>query len=88
VKRGDIWLVNLDLTTGSEIRKSCPCLIVSPPEINAHLHTVIAAPMTSKGFAASFRIPITHAGTKGLAVLDQILAVDKQRLIKQYRRGY
>jgi mRNA interferase MazF len=83
VKRGEIWLVCLDPTVGSEIKKSRPCLIVSPPELNQHLRTVIVAPMTSKGFAAPFRVPVTHAGTKGLIVLDQIRSVDKTRLVKK-----
>jgi len=83
VKRGDIWLVNLDPTVGSEIKKSRPCVVISPPELNEHLRTVIVAPMTSKGFAAPFRIPVTHAGTKGLVVLDQLRTVDKTRLVKK-----
>ncbi len=83
MKRGEIWLVNLDPTVGSEIRKSRPCVIVSPPELNRYLRTVIVAPMTSKGFAAPFRVPLTHAGTKGLIVLDQLRAVDKMRLAKR-----
>ena len=83
MKRGEIWLVSLDPTVGSEIKKSRPCVIVSPPELNEHLRTVIVAPMTSKGFVAPFRVPITHAGTKGLIVLDQIRTVDKLRLIKR-----
>ena len=83
VKRGDIWLVNLDPTVGSEIKKSRPCVVISPPELNDHLRTVIVAPMTSKGFAAPFRIPLTHAGTKGLVVLDQLRTVDKTRLVKK-----
>jgi mRNA interferase MazF len=83
VKRGDIWLVNLDPTVGSEIKKSRPCVILSPTELNDHLRTVIVAPMTSKGFTAPFRIPITHAGTKGLIVLDQLRTVDKLRLAKK-----
>ncbi len=58
-------------------------MIVSPPELNQHLRTVIVAPLTSKGFAAPFRVPVTHAGTKGLVVLDQIRAVDKVRLVKR-----
>jgi mRNA interferase MazF len=80
VKRGDIWLVNLDPTVGSEIQKSRPCVIVSPPELHDALRTVIVAPMTSKGFPAPFRIPVTHSGTKGLILLDQLRAVDKVRL--------
>jgi mRNA interferase MazF len=83
VRRGEIWLVNLDATVGSEIRKSRPCLIVSPPELNEHLRTVIVAPMTTKGFAAPFRVPVRHAGAKGLIVLDQIRTVDKIRLMRR-----
>ena len=83
MKRGDIWLVNLNPTLGSEIQKTRPCVVVSPPELNDNLRTVIVAPMTSKGFAAPFRIPITHAGKKGLIVLDQIRTVDKGRLAKR-----
>lgn len=83
MKRGEIWLVNLDPTIGSEIRKSRPCVIVSPAELNDHLRTVILAPMTSKGFAAPFRVPLTHAGTKGLILLDQVRVVDKARLVKR-----
>jgi len=83
VKRGEIWLVNLDPTIGSEIKKTRPCVIVSPPELNQYLRTVMVAPMTSKGFAAPFRVPVTHAGTKGLIVLDQLRSVDKQRLVKK-----
>ena len=83
VKRGDIWLVNLDPTIGSEIKKSRPCVVISPPELNSQLRTVMVAPMTTKGFAAPFRVPITHAGTKGLIVLDQFRTVDKSRLAKR-----
>jgi len=83
VKRGEIWLVNLDPTIGSEIRKSRPCVVVSPAELNDHLRTVIVAPMTSQGFAAPFRVAVTHAGTRGLILLDQIRTVDKERLVKR-----
>jgi mRNA interferase MazF len=82
VKRGEIWLVNLDPTIGSEIKKSRPCVIVSPAELNENLRTLIVAPLTSKGFPAPFRIPVLHAGTKGLILLDQLRAVDKARLAK------
>ena len=81
--RGDIWLVNLDPTVGSEIKKARPCVVVSPTELNEHLRTVIVAPMTSKGFAAPFRVPVTLAGTHGLIVLDQLRAVDTARLVKR-----
>lgn len=83
VKRGEIWLVNLDPTVGNEIKKARPCVVVSPAELNDHLKTVMVAPMTSKGFGAPFRIPVTHAGTKGLILLDQIRTVDKVRLAKK-----
>lgn len=83
VKRGEIWLVNLDPTVGSEIQKTRPCVIVSPAELHDNLRTVIVAPMTSKGFAAPFRVPVTHAGTKGLILLDQVRTVDKARLAKK-----
>ena len=83
VKRGEIWLVNLDPTVGSEIQKTRPCVIVSPAELNDNLRTVIVVPMTSKGFAAPFRVPVTHGGTKGLILLDQMRTVDKTRLVKK-----
>ena len=83
VKRGDIWIVNLDPTISSEIKKSRPCVVVSPSELHDHLKTVIVAPMTSKGFATPFRVPVTHAGTKGLILLDQVRTVDKARLAKR-----
>jgi mRNA interferase MazF len=83
VKPGDIWLVNLDPTVGSEIKKSRPCVVMSPAELNDNLRTVMVAPMTSKGFAAPFRVPVTQAGTKGLIVLDQLRTVDKVRLVKR-----
>ena len=83
VKRGDIWLVNLAPTIGSEIQKTRPCVVISPAELHDHLRTVMVAPMTSKGFPAPFRVPVTHAGTKGLIVLDQLRTVDKLRLTKK-----
>jgi mRNA interferase MazF len=83
VKRGEIWLVSLDPTVGSEIKKSRPCVVLSPAELNDNLQTVMVAPMTSNGCAAPFRVPVTHAGTKGLIVLDQLRTVDKLRLVKR-----
>ena len=83
VKRGDIWLVNLDPTVGSKIQKTRPCVVISPAELHDHLRTAIVAPMTSQGFAAPFRVPVTHAGIKGLIVLDQMRTVDKIRLAKK-----
>ena len=81
VVRGEIWRVALDLTLGSEIQKTRPCVVVSPPELHDHLRTVILAPMTSKGRAAPYRIPITFRRKQGLILLDQIRTVDKARLI-------
>jgi mRNA interferase MazF len=83
VARGEIWLVNLDPTVGSEISKSRPCVVVSPPEMHDHLRTVIVAPMTTKSRAAPFRIAVSHTGKKGLILLDQVRAVDKVRLAKK-----
>ena len=83
VSRGEIWLINLDPTVGSEIKKSRPCIVVSPQEMNQYLRTVIIAPMTTKGSPASFRIPVTHDNQKGLILLDQIRTIDKVRLVKQ-----
>ncbi|HZL57784.1 MAG TPA: type II toxin-antitoxin system PemK/MazF family toxin [Bryobacteraceae bacterium] len=81
--RGEIWLVNLDPTIGSEIRKTRPCVVVSPAEMHDHLRTVIVAPMTTKSRAAPFRIGVTHGGKKGLILLDQVRAVDRARLAKR-----
>ena len=83
MKRGEIWLVNLDPTVGSEIRKTRPCVVVSPPEIHDYLRTAIVAPMTTKGRPAPFRVGVTHGGKKGLILLDQLRAVDKTRLAKK-----
>ena len=83
VIRGEIWLVNLDPTVGSEIRKSRPCVIVSPPEMHDYLRTVIVAPMTTGSRPAPFRIAVSHAGKRGLILLDQVRAVDKARLAKR-----
>ena len=81
--RGEIWLVNLDPTIGSEIRKARPCVVVSPAEMHEHLRTVIVAPMTTKSRSAPFRIRIIHGGKHGMILLDQMRAVDKTRLAKK-----
>ena len=81
--RGEIWLVNLDPNVGSEIRKTRPCVVVSPAEMHDHLRTVLVAPMTTAGREAPFRIGVTHGGRKGLILLDQVRAVDKTRLAKK-----
>ncbi len=82
IERFDIWLIQLDPTQGSEIKKTRPCLIISPNEMSS-LKTAIVAPMTSKGFDYPTRIEITFANKKGLILLDQIRTVDKSRLIKK-----
>ena len=83
VSRGDVWLVALDPTQGSEIRKARPCVVVSPPEMNAHLRTVIAAPMTTGSVPAPFRVPVSFTGKRGLILLDQVRTLDKTRLVKR-----
>ena len=83
VKRGDIWLAALDPTVGSEIRKTRPCVVVSPPEMHDFSHTVIVAPMTTGNRPAPFRVPITFEARRGLVVLDQIRTIDKRRLVKR-----
>ncbi len=83
MKRGEIWLAVLDPTIGSEIRKTRPCLVVSPPEMHDHLRTVVVVPMTTAGRLAPYRPPITFAGKRGLVVLDQIRTLDKSRLVKR-----
>src|SRR3954468_18359720 len=83
VIRGDVWLAGLDPTIGSEIRKTRPCLIVSPPEIHDFLRTVIVAPMTTRGRIAPYRIRVNFANRSGLILLDQLRAIDKERLIRR-----
>ncbi len=82
IKRFDIWLVQLDPAQGFEIKKTRPCLVLSPDEMFS-LKTAIVAPMTSKGFGYPTRIEITFEGKKGLILLDQMRTVDKSRLIRK-----
>jgi mRNA interferase MazF len=83
VERGEVWLVALDPTVGSEIQKTRPCVVVSPPELNEYLRTVIVAPMTTGSRPAPFRVQLTFARKRGLILLDQIRTVDKERLVKK-----
>ena len=83
MKTGDIWLAQLDPTVGSEIQKTRPCVVISPVEMNAHLRTVIVAPMTTGSKPARFRIPLTFQGKQGLILLDQVRTVDRARLVKR-----
>ena len=83
VTRFDVFLVRLDPTEGREIRKTRPCLIISPDEMNHHIDTVIIAPMTTKGRPYPTRGPVRCKGKSGQIVLDQIRTVDKARLVKR-----
>ena len=83
VKRFDVCLINLDPTIGHEIRKSRPCLIISPDEMNRYLATVIVAPMTTKGREYPTRVSCSFQGKEGQVVLDQIRTVDKARLVQK-----
>jgi len=83
VKRFEVYLVNLDPTIGREIRKTRPCLVISPDEMNRHISTVIIAPMTTKGNAYPTRVTVRFQGKEGQVVLDQIRTVDKMRLVKK-----
>jgi mRNA interferase MazF len=83
VQRFDVYLISLDPTKGSEIRKTRPCLIISPDEMNRHIRTVIIAPMTSTVKNYPSRVTTTFQKKRGQIVLDQIRTVDKQRLIKK-----
>jgi len=81
--RGDIHLVRLDPTLGSEIQKTRPCLVVSPDEMNQHLRTVIVAPMTTGGRAYPWRIPCRFQHHAGFVALDQVRTVDQERLVNR-----
>jgi mRNA interferase MazF len=81
--RGEVHLVDLDPTRGSEIRKTRPCLVVSPDEMNHHLRTVIVAPMTTGGRPYPSRIPCTFQRVAGHVALDQLRTVDAERLVKR-----
>ncbi len=82
-RRFDVFLVNLDPTVGSEkTKKTRPCLVISPDEMNRHIATVIVAPMTTQGKDYPTRIPCEFDGRIGKIVLDQIRTVDKARLVK------
>jgi mRNA interferase MazF len=83
VKRFEVCLVNLDPTVGHEIKKSRPCLVISPDELNGYISTVIVAPMTTKGRNYPTRVPCTFQGKEGQVVMDQLRTVDKIRLVKR-----
>ena len=83
MRRFDVYLVTLDPTRGSEIRKTRPCLVVSPDDMNHHLSTVIVAPMTTTLRGYPTRVTIGFAGKEGEIALDQIRTVDKTRLVRR-----
>ena len=83
IRRGEIWLAALDPTLGSEIQKTRPCVVVSPPEMNDHLRTVVVVPMTTGSRPAPFRVEISFQRKTGLILLDQLRTLDRQRLVKR-----
>lgn len=83
INRFEVYLVNLDLTVGSEIQKTRPCLVVSPDEMNHNIRTAIIAPLTTGGKQYPTRVPWRFKGKDGLVVLDQIRTVHQSRLIKK-----
>ena len=86
INQYDVFLIALDPAVGAEIKKSRPCVIISPDEMNHHLATVMVVPMTTKLHAYPTRAPVTFARKSGWIVLDQIRTVDKRRLIKRLGR--
>ena len=86
VKRFDVYLINLDPTQGREIKKTRPCLILSPDEMNRYINTVIVAPMSTKGRSYPTRVACKFQGKQGQVVLDQIRTVDKVRLVRRLGR--
>ena len=86
VSRFDVFLVTLDPTIGHEIKKTRPCTVISPDEMNHHVGTVIVAPMTTKGRDYPTRVACTFQGVDGQVVLDQVRTVDKTRLVKKLGR--
>ena len=83
VERFDVYLVSLDPTIGSEIRRSRPCLVISPDEMNRWIGTVIVAPMTTRGQQYPTRVSCDFQGKQGQIVLDQIRTVDQSRLVRK-----
>ena len=83
INRFDVFLLSLDPARGSEIRKTRPCLVISPDEMNLHIQTVIVAPMTTKGQPYPSRVSCTFQGKRGQVVLDQIRTVDNSRLVRR-----
>ena len=81
--RGEVYLVQLAPTRGSEIRKTRPCLVVSPDELNHHLRTAIVAPMTTGGHVYPWRVRCRFQGRPGFVAIDQLRTVDTERLVRR-----
>jgi mRNA interferase MazF len=86
IRRGDVFVVALDPTIGREIKKTRPCVVLSPDELNRHLETVVVAPMTSGGHPYPYRIACRFQKRDGYVVLDQLRAVDTNRLVRKLGR--
>lgn len=84
ISQYNIVLVNLDPTVGSEVRKTRPCVVISPDEINHNLSTIVIAPMTSKSRVYPTRVKVVHNNTEGYVVIDQIRTIDKKRIVKKF----
>ncbi|CUS34768.1 type II toxin-antitoxin system PemK/MazF family toxin [Candidatus Nitrospira nitrificans] len=84
--RGEVYLIDLDPTRGSEIRKTRPCLVVSPDELNQYLRTVIIAPMTTGGQTYPWRVRCRFRDRSGFVAIDQLRTVDSERLVKRLGR--
>jgi len=82
-QRFEVWLINLDPTVGSEIKKTRPGLIISPDEINSNLNTIIVAPLTTKSKNYPTRISLIFQKKSGFIVLEQLRTIDKSRLVKK-----
>ena len=85
-RRGEVHLVRLDPTLGSEIRKTRPCVVVSPDELNSHLRTAIVAPMTTGGQAYPWRVNCLFQRRRGFVALDQVRTIDTDRLLQRLGR--
>jgi mRNA interferase MazF len=86
IRRGDVFVVALDPTVGREIKKTRPCVVLSPDELNQHLETVLVAPMTTGGHPYPYRIACRFQKRDGYVVLDQLRAVDTNRLVRKLGR--
>lgn len=86
VNQYDIVLVNLDPTMGSETKKTRPCVVISPDEMNRYLQTIVVAPMTSSSKPYPTRVEIKHKTTKGWIAIDQIRTIDRIRIVKKSER--